>query len=261
MRAHLIPLLIFLILSCNILYATTHTSFSKISTPFSFLAHLASPLRASMYSSAHAADKTPTELDRVKNENSKLISQMVSYNNLKKDNVALRSQFQDTSITSEKLVPAHIVGFKGAISSPDTFVVDIGSNSHVKTGMAVILGNSLVGQVSKVTQYFSEIILVTNKNFSTLALTSAGNSPGIITGEDDFILFDHVVITDTISQKDTVVSKGGQNINGIGIPANLIIGKIMSVHKSETSPFQSAIVKSLLNFSKINMVFVVTNDN
>lgn len=259
MKAHLIPVGFFLILSLIILYSTTHFSFAStvFSTSFSFVGQAVSPLRASLYGVSHAQEKGSSEMDKLRAANTKLLSKMVDYNNLKKDNEALRSQFQSTAVSSQKLLPAKIVGFKGSLSSPDVFILSAGTNNHIKKGMAVISGNNLVGEIKNVSPYFSEVILVQNSNFSTLGVASENNSPGIVKGEEDFIIFDHVVITDTISQNDTVVTKGEQNGSGIGIPAGLIIGKITDINKSETQPFQSGIVKSLVNFQKLSTVFVV----
>lgn len=260
MKAHLIPVVFFLVLSITILYSTTHFSSAAtvFPTSFSFVGQVISPLRASLYGVSHAQERGSSEMDKLRAENTKLLSKMVDYNNLKKDNEALRSQFQSTAISSQKLLPAHIVGFKGSLTSPDVFILSVGTRSNIKKGMAVVSGNNLVGEIKNVSPYFSEVILVQNSNFSTLGVTSENNSPGIVKGEEDFIIFDHVVITDTISKNETVTTKGEQNGSGVGIPAGLIIGKITDVNKSETQPFQSGIVKSLVNFQKLSTVFVVT---
>lgn len=252
MRARLIPLVLLFIISIS-LFAFS----SKLSYPFDFVSHLFNSPRSFLYSMV-SAESSPSELDKLKSENAKLLLQLSQMNALKKDNDALRSQFQDTTMPSENLLPARIVGFSGSLDNPTTLVLDQGSKSNVKTGMAVVLKDNLVGKIGKVTQWNAELILPVNKKFSTLAVASTHNSPGIINGEEDFVLLNHVVITDTISKNEVVVTKGEKNVEGVGIPQNLIIGKIMTINKSESQPFQSAVVKSLVNFKKLTTVFVVT---
>ncbi len=251
MRARLLPLLLFLIFSIFLFI------FSKqFSYPFDFFASLFSSPRAFLYVSVHAEGK-PSEIDSLKAENKKLREELVQLDALKKDNEALRSQFMDTVISSQKLLPAKVIGFRGSLDNPTTFILDQGEKSGIKKGMAVITERLLVGKVGDITPWNSEAILVTNKNFTTLGITSKDNSSGIITGQEDFIIFEKVVITDSLSKGDTVLTRGELDPKGSGIPADLIIGKVDSVSKSETKPFQSAVVKSLINFNKLKTVFVV----
>lgn len=252
MSTRLVIVLSFFFLSLFLFFSSQF-----ISSPFNFLTQLLSTPRASLYSFAHASGKDP-EIDRLTSENKKLREQISQMHFLKQDNAALRSQFQDTLISSEKLLPARVIGFKGSILSPSAFILDQGEKSNVKKGMAVVLGHELVGKIGKTAPYFSEVNLPRSKNFSTLAVSADNNTPGILVGQEDFMLFGDVVITDTISKNETIITKGDTDDSGIGIPPGLIIGKIKTVNKSETKPFQSAVVESLLDFKKLTTVFVLT---
>ena len=228
-----------------------------LSSPFDSITRLFSYPRAGLYSFAHAQGRD-SETDKLISENKKLREQLSQMHFLKTDNDALRSQFQDTTVSSEKLLPAKIIGFKGSILNPSGFILDQGEKSSIKKGMAVVLGHDLVGKIGKVTSYYSEVDLPKNKNFSTLAVSTDNNAPGILVGQEDFMLFGDVVITDTISKNETVITKGDVNSSGVGIPPGLIIGKIKTINNSETKPFQSAVVESLLDFKKLTTVFVIT---
>lgn len=252
MRRRIIPLFIFLIISIFFFIFSNVASY-----PFDFISSLLSSPRSILYSYANASGK-PSEIDILKAENAKLLERLSEMNALKKDNEALRSQFQETIISPQKLLPAKIVGFSGQINNPTTLILDQGTRSGVKKGMAVISKQNLVGIIGDTSSWDSELILPTSKRFSALAVTSTKNTPGIINGEEDFILLTHVVITDTLSKNDLVVTRGGKDKNGVGIPESLTIGKIVTVQKSETQPFQSAVIKSLVNFKKLTTVFVVT---
>ncbi len=227
-----------------------------IVSPFYFVSSLFSVPRASLYSLVHA-NSNSDELSQLKKENVRLRELLQELHAIKKDNIALRSQFEDTTISSSTLLPARIVGFKGSPQNPTSFVLDQGSNSGILKDMPVIVGKQLVGKIIDVNPYFSEVMLVIHKNFSAIAETGEHKSPGIIQGYDEFILFDHVVITDTISKDENVITKGELGRNGVGIPPGFIIGKIIKVNKSDTKPFQSATVQTLLDFNSLSTVFVV----
>lgn len=229
---------------------------NALTSPFSFISSLFSTPRAYLYSAVFASKET--ELDKLKQENLKLREEFVEYRRIKEDNEALRAQFEEQLIPSQNLLPAKIIGFKGNLSNPDTFILNQGERSGVRVNMAVISGKVLVGKIAKVTEYNSEVILPFSKKFSTLGNTVDNNASGIVSGQEDFIIFDHVVITDNLSSGEEVATKGEQNLNGEGIAPGLIVGKIERINKVESKPFQDAIIKSPLNFRKLTTVFVVT---
>lgn len=228
-------------------------------SPVSFISTVFNPSRAYLYGVIHASSQT-SETEKLKVKIASLEEQLIKLKEVEKDNVALRSQFKDTSITSQKLLPARVLGMKGSLNNPSAFIVDQGSGSGVKKDMVVILKNVLVGKVSKVQNNYSEIILVTNKDFTTLGNSVEHNSPGVITGFEDFIVFDHVVITDTLSRGEEVVTKGEINSSGVGIPPGFVVGTITKVNKSESKPFQSALVKTPLQINKISNVFILSEN-
>lgn len=249
-RQYLLP--VFIILSLCIFF------FSKtFVTPLDFISSLFALPRAALYGLVHASSHEST-LEKLKNENKKLVEKQSAVHVLAEDNIALRSQFQDTFTPSETLTPAKIVGFKGSISLPTTFILNQGTKSNIKKGMAVIVGRQLVGKVLQVSPFFSEVQLILSKNFSALSLSGDHDSPGIISGQEEFLLFEDVVITDTISKNELVLTHGEQDINGVGIPPGLIIGKITTVNKSESKPFQSAVVETIIDFKKLTTVFIIT---
>jgi rod shape-determining protein MreC len=185
------------------------------------------------------------------------LQESVDVENLKKDNAALRSQFQEESIRSSTLLPAKILGFIGPSHTPRIIVIDQGISDGVKTGMAVVFKNILVGKISAVSQHTSEIQTITAPDFSTLAKTLQDNSLGIVHGEDDFLTLDQVVITDSLKNDELIVTRGEIKRLDIGIPEGLVVGKIDSISKVESRPFQSAKLSPLLDYSKLYEVFVM----
>ncbi len=190
-------------------------------------------------------------------ENIALNKKLIDYNKIKKDNEAFRSQYETESTRAYKLLPASVIGFTGRFAHPTTLIIDKGSQDNLKIGMAVILKDQLVGKIGKVTPVYSEIILSSNSAFSTVGVTTEGNIPGIINGQNDFILFDHVAAESKITVGETILSKGDVNSDGIGIPPGLVIGKISSVAHAASLPFQNAKVESKIVSSRLSRVFVI----
>jgi len=136
-------------------------------------------------------------------------------------------------------------------------VIDHGENQKIKSGMAVIVGHNLIGKIGRVTPNFSQVILTVNSEFVTLAKTSDTATPGVAHGDSDFILLDRVSVNDTVNNSTFLLTAGDMNSSGLGIPPELVIGKIVSVNKSPSLPFQTAKIQADIDFGRLETVFVV----
>lgn len=194
---------------------------------------------------------------RLKDQNQKLVERLVEFERLKKDNIALRSQFEQQDQNIKKLLPARVLGFTGKSLAPDALIIDKGENDGIKVGLATISGKNLIGKIDTIGKSFSKIALVTNASFSTVGITVDTQSQGVVQGEDDFIIFTNVSIKDTLKKDDVVVTVGDVNAKGIGIPPDYVIGKISEINKSESKPTQNSQIKPVLHFSKLTLVFIV----
>lgn len=195
-----------------------------------------------------------TELEK---ENNQLKERLIDQVKTKQDNIALRSQFENNFIAPTKLLLAEVIGFDGSFDSPEMLIINKGENDGVQPKMAVIVEKNLVGVINKVTPYYSQVLLVNNKHFKTIGKVINSDSIGIITGQEDFIFFDQVAITDSLKKEDIIVTKGDVDLNGIGIPADLIIGKVSRVSKKENKPFQTAQVALSIRIPNITHVFII----
>jgi rod shape-determining protein MreC len=202
--------------------------------------------------------QAPQVVSKLKQENAALSGKLLEYDKLKRDNDALRSQFETESSVRYKLLPAKVLGFLGRSNDPSALIIDAGQRDGVKRGMAVVLENNLVGEISSVSEVYSKVLLPTDKEFSTIAKTAENQSLGIVHGEDNFILLDQVSIKDKIIEGETVLTRGEANNSGMPqVPSDLVVGKIESIYKNESQPFQTAKVISNVFVPKIETVFVV----
>jgi rod shape-determining protein MreC len=190
-------------------------------------------------------------------ENASLQKKLIEFEMLKKDNEVLKSQFESEINKTYKLLPAQVIGYLGSFSNPTTLIIDKGEADGVKSGMAIVFQDNFSGKVSRVSPNYSQVTLPINSKISVLGVTAEGGVPGLVIGQEDFILFDRVAISETMKEGETVLTKGEIDANGIGVPPDLVIGRISSVNKSETLPFQTAKLESELQFSKLAKVFIV----
>lgn len=194
-------------------------------------------------------------------ENKKLLQKLAEFDSLKKDNQALRSQFNLSADPGTfpplRLLAAYVVGYKGSFLSPHTLVIDVGENDGVQKNQTVIFEKNLVGIISDVSEQYSHVLLPTSPSFSTTGRIAEKETIGIIKGGGDFMVLDRVVISDSLSKDDLILTNGDLDRNGLGVQKNIIVGKIRTVRREETKPFQSAEIVPSLNYSKLRIVYII----
>lgn len=239
-----------------LLFISLIVYFNKNSQPVHFVQGKIQGIFSAPKSSLYALGKnsqTPTETKKIQD----LEKRLVDYDLLKQDNAALKSQFESSGETSTSLVAAKILGFKGDSKTPNELIINAGLSHNIKKGMTVIFQNYFIGKIDMVSKNYSVVITPYNQNLRVLAKFPETNANGIIIGQNDFLLLDGVVITDILKKDGIIVTKGEVGRDGIGIVPDVIIGRIHSISKNETAPFQSAQVIPGIDFSSLTNVFVV----
>lgn len=218
------------------------------------------PFQKASFSSIQSSENSATEQNKLEELQKKMYI-------LERENTALRDQFDTTTVSQQGLVPAQIIGQVGyipGVSNPEQFVIDKGQESGFVIGQAVIYKDNLVGVITKTSKYISVVSLITNTSNSFSAKTIANtdstkNALGIIKGMGNGeMMLDNVVLSETIEKNELVVTSGDVNVNGIGIPPNIVVGTIESVDKKPSALFQQARIVSKLDFPKLSTVFVMT---
>lgn len=234
-----------------------------LSGPANFIGGIFNPIQNLVFSSTHSLSKE----DKLVTENKALVKKLADYQKAITENNALRDQFQTTYPQSQDLLPANVVSapsFVPGVSSPEYLVINKGLKSGIKAGMAVVLKDNLIGKIESVSDNLSKVILVSNTNthFSARTVPVKENNKvgalGIIKGNGGReIILDNVLLSDSLSVGDYVATNGDLKTDNTGFPPSLIIGKITSIDKRPSELFQRAKLKSLEDFSKLTIVFVV----
>lgn len=246
-RNQITALLIFFFISALIFFFRDSVVVTSVT---SFFQQSISNTRAVIFSS------TADSEIKLREENRRLSEKLSEIELLERENNALRSQFEDSISAQYQLVPARIVGFKGR-GVYDFFIIDAGINQGIENGMAVIVGNTLIGTIHKTSQNISEVRTVLHSDFSTIVKYPPTDARGILRGYNSYMVMENVVITDTLEKDGIVVTMGELNNANIGVPSDLSVGRIDSVERIDTASFQTAQIEPLVNYSQISNVFVI----
>jgi len=135
-------------------------------------------------------------------------------------------------------------------------IINRGSNDGVQRGMPVVTNEGLVGRVDAVIADAARVQLITDpassvnihlKNASTDAMLV-----GSVTGD---VSLDLISQDATVQSGDLILTSG----LGGGFPADLIVGQVVSVRKLPAELFQQATVQPAVDFSRLQIVLVITN--
>lgn len=252
-RATFFPIFIlFLFLSGIVFFFAQKGAFSGLT---GFFEQATVPLQRLTFGLFHA-EGTLSEEEKLREENRNLLVQLAKQQELEKENRALHDQFESVKVPTQQLLPAKIIG-----RNNDQFVIDKGSDDGVKPENVIVFKDNLVGKVIKVSGHRSVVHVVTHPEMSFTAEASKTETIGVISGRGGTsFIFGNVVLADKLEKDDLVITRGNVDEHGQGFPPDLIIGKITAVYKQPSALFQAAEVKSLVDFSKLDTVFVLMGD-
>ena len=233
-----------------------------LDTVTSFFSHLLYPLQKTTFQTSQNLGSLTSngKLNLLNEENIVLLQKLADKKKLEEENNALRDQFQTVSLKSRQLIEATIVGapsFIPNVTVPEQFVIDRGEKDGIEKGEIVVYKDNLVGKIIKTESSLSLVEIIGNSSLSFPAKSMDSGALGVIRGDSGNLLFDNVLLSDSLKKDDFVLTKGEIDLQGLGFSPNLVVGKITSIEKNPSSLFQKARVKSLLDFTKLRMVFVM----
>lgn len=135
-------------------------------------------------------------------------------------------------------------------------IINRGSNDDIRRGMPVVTNQGLVGRVDAVIADAARVQLITDPASSVnVYLQNADTTAvlyGSVTGDISLDLISQNV---TVESGDLILTSG----LGGGYPADLIIGQVVTVRALEFELFQQATVQPAVDFSRLEIVLVITN--
>lgn len=177
-----------------------------------------------------------------------------AFESLAGDNKNLRQllDFKRTNPFKMNLVPAEIITRSPSLWF-QTIMVDKGSNDGVAVGKAAVAPGGLVGRVVEVFNSKSKILLITDADSAVSSKINRTSDIGAIKGTGSYVLACLYMRSDSeISAGDAVFTSGLSDFFPKGIP----IGTVASISKRTGDLFLQVTVKSAVDLSKIESVFI-----
>jgi rod shape-determining protein MreC len=154
-----------------------------------------------------------------------------------------------------KTVAAQVIGTSGTEQSR-IITIDKGSNNGIKTDMAVITPDGIVGKIKDVFPLSSQVLLINDRDSGAGVILEASRLQGILKGGSQ----GELQITDVMSDEkvdagEQVVTSGGDRI----FPKGLAVGTVISaVPDRDNDPFLNIRIKPAADLRRLEEVMVVT---
>jgi rod shape-determining protein MreC len=134
--------------------------------------------------------------------------------------------------------------------------IDCGRRDGVERLDPVVTELGLVGRITELSATGAEVLLVTDPNSKVNARLQTTRADGVVIGQlGGDLVMSFIPIDAQVNEGDLVMT------NGLGqtLPADLVVGKVLSVALAENELYQEARVRSLVDFDKLEIVQVIIN--
>ncbi|MFH1404861.1 MAG: rod shape-determining protein MreC [Patescibacteria group bacterium] len=184
-----------------------------------------------------------------------LVIDKTQYEQLLEENKQLRQQVGFLESQKFSYLSTRILGSSNSLQVR-RFIIGIGENDGVHINAPVVIGEGvLVGKVISTTKTTATVSMLSDPGSMTaVTLLNRTRTLGLAEGESGtllrikFIPHDEIVLVN-----DLVITSGLEN----DVPPGLLVGIVNTIQSDESEPFQEAIVESIIDVRRHNVVSVL----
>jgi len=177
---------------------------------------------------------------------------------IEQDYQRLANLLEYTETTDDReYVTADVVGL-GQYGLVRSIIINKGTRDGITVGMPVVVELGLVGRVYAVSANFSQVQLVTDLNSFISARLVSSRAQGTVQGsglDTGALEMLYIPLDVDVTVGDLVVTSG----LGGNFPGDITIGQVVSARSLEFELTQEAQIASLIDFTTLEFVLVITN--
>ena len=212
-----------------------------------------------------------TSLKEVKKENQILKSNVEKMEATETENIELKQEIErlkgelniDHVLTDYDYLNATVIS-RNSFYWYNMLTIDKGSHNGIKEGMVVINSTGLIGKITNVSNFSSDVKLITtndNNNKISVTITNGDTKlTGIINGYDykkGLLTVEGISNTATVNNGDFVYTSG---LGGV-FPSGILIGKVEGITTDVYDLSKIINVKPSAKFDDINFVTVLKRND
>jgi rod shape-determining protein MreC len=171
------------------------------------------------------------------------------------DHLAALLEYDQQSPEDREYITCDVIGVDTA-GFVRAVQIDCGRRDGVDLLDPVVSDQGLIGRVVRVSAVGAEVLLLPDADSHVNARIQRSREDGVISGQlSGDLLMSYLSVDADVREGDLVLT------NGLGqlFPADIVIGRVMSVSLSENELYKEARVRSLIDFDRLEIVQVVIN--
>lgn len=135
-------------------------------------------------------------------------------------------------------------------------IINSGSNAGIRRGMPVVTSQGLIGRVDAVIADAARVQLITDPASAVNVRLQNADTDALLTGSVTGDLSLDMISQDIPVEEGDVVLTSGLGGN---YPPDLLVGQVLNIRKRDYELFQQATIQSTVDFSRLEIVLVITN--
>lgn len=157
--------------------------------------------------------------------------------------------------SNEEVLAADVIS-RETVSALRTILINRGSRDNVRKGMPVVTENGLVGRVIGVQANAARVLLVNSEASFISGRLQLSRVEGTVNGLPGGTMRMSMLEQNAqITVGDLVLTSG----LGGNLPPDHVIGQVTSIRQFESSVEQTAEIRSLIDFDRLEIVLVITS--
>lgn len=167
---------------------------------------------------------------------------------LKEENASLRQMLENADRSlSTSIIAAPIVAY-------GTPYIDRGEAENVATGDLVLVANTLLGRVGKISPHQAEVILLSQLDGRPILVKTESQIQGLIKGNGKKLELTEIPKEAPLKVNEKIVTLGQE-----GIAPGIFVGRVQTINENLTASTQRASVEQLVSFYETRVVEVRKN--
>lgn len=135
-------------------------------------------------------------------------------------------------------------------------IINRGSNDGIQRGMPVVTNEGLAGRIDAVIADAARVQLITDPASAVNVHLRNANTEAMVTGSVTGDIGLELISQDVAVEPGDIILTSGL---GGGFPPDLIVGQVVNVRKLPAELFQEATVQPAVDFTRLQIVLVITN--
>jgi rod shape-determining protein MreC len=209
-----------------------------------------------VYEEYLALRKTHTENAQLREEITRLQTQLTDYHEAYLENQRLRRLLDFKTTIGAEAIPAQVV-----VHDPtgwfQTMIVDKGAQDGLKVDMPVVNDEGVVGRIMDVSDRYARVVLITDPANAIDGMIERNRMRGILSGKDASTCYlKYVRGNFDVQMGDLIITSGKDGV----FPKGLRLGRVKGVRKDPVVLFQTVEVEPVVRLSALEEVLILKRD-